>query len=393
MIAEVRERNTHLFINNYFFKKILDNCLIYNISWEDPRVDRRLLKIHEKTKILMITSAGCNALTYLLDKPELICCVDINKKQNAVLDLKLATIAAQDYDLFWQFWGKGNHKNYQKIYQQKLRPLLREYSQIFWDKKIHCFDETRGKNYFNIGTSGFLGKIFRFLFRRVEFKGHLENIFNIQDLSLQKKMYIEHVRPALIGKMSRWLSNSAIIPLLQGVPHNQLKFLKENKISMHNFLVKALDCVFLNVEANSNYFWYLYVFGFFSKTCCPDYLKEDNFHLLVDQFSKIKIYDTSLIQFLESEKMKFSDFIFLDHQDWIEDKKYIDRLWELARMQSEDSQGSILFRSISPDLAKYNHLLNHDFNIKSIYEDVSVKNQDRVGTYEGCFIGQWGNSS
>ena len=38
----------------------------------------------------MLTSAGCNALDYLLDGPAEIHAVDVNFRQNALLELKAA---------------------------------------------------------------------------------------------------------------------------------------------------------------------------------------------------------------------------------------------------------------------------------------------------------------
>ena len=46
----------------------------------------------------MITSAGCNALDYLLDSPREIQAVDVNFRQNALLELKLALFARRNFD-------------------------------------------------------------------------------------------------------------------------------------------------------------------------------------------------------------------------------------------------------------------------------------------------------
>jgi hypothetical protein len=41
--------------------------------------------------VVMITSAGCNALDYVLDLPAEIHAVDVNSRQNALLQLKLSS--------------------------------------------------------------------------------------------------------------------------------------------------------------------------------------------------------------------------------------------------------------------------------------------------------------
>lgn len=50
---------------------------IYAFTWEDARVDTRLLKIQEDDVILAITSAGDNILQYALEKPKRIHAVDL----------------------------------------------------------------------------------------------------------------------------------------------------------------------------------------------------------------------------------------------------------------------------------------------------------------------------
>ncbi len=83
------------------FHHVHGGQLIYNACWEDPRIDRELLALQPDSRVVMITSAGCNALDYLLDGPAEIHAIDVNPRQNAVLELKLALITRGDFgDLF-----------------------------------------------------------------------------------------------------------------------------------------------------------------------------------------------------------------------------------------------------------------------------------------------------
>ena len=75
-------------IKNRVFQQIHTGNLVYNTCWEDPRCDRALLDLTAESRVVMLTSAGCNALDYLLDAPHSIDCVDMNPRQNALLDLK-----------------------------------------------------------------------------------------------------------------------------------------------------------------------------------------------------------------------------------------------------------------------------------------------------------------
>jgi betaine lipid synthase len=50
---------------------------IYAFTWEDSRVDARMLKVNNEDVILALTSAGCNILSFALEKPKRIHAVDL----------------------------------------------------------------------------------------------------------------------------------------------------------------------------------------------------------------------------------------------------------------------------------------------------------------------------
>jgi hypothetical protein len=90
-----------------FFSLVHGNRLIYNTCWEDPRIDRKLLNLGPESSVVVITSAGCNVLDYLLDGPAAIHAIDVNFRQNALLCLKLALIRHGDQALLFSLFGNG----------------------------------------------------------------------------------------------------------------------------------------------------------------------------------------------------------------------------------------------------------------------------------------------
>src|SRR5215813_1397630 len=96
-------------MQDFVFSHVHGGQLIYNTSWEDPRIDRQLLKLDGNSRVVMITSAGCNALDYLLDGPAEIHAVDVNFRQNALLELKLAMIRRNHFADFFEMFGIGSH--------------------------------------------------------------------------------------------------------------------------------------------------------------------------------------------------------------------------------------------------------------------------------------------
>jgi len=69
------------------FDAIYSRSLVYNTCWEDPAVDRQALELGPSDTVMVITSAGCNALDYALDEPRAIHAVDANPRQNALAQL------------------------------------------------------------------------------------------------------------------------------------------------------------------------------------------------------------------------------------------------------------------------------------------------------------------
>ena len=53
-------------LNTRIFKAVHRRNLIYNTCWEDPALDREALGLGPADRVMVITSAGCNALDYLL---------------------------------------------------------------------------------------------------------------------------------------------------------------------------------------------------------------------------------------------------------------------------------------------------------------------------------------
>ena len=89
------------------FKMVHGHNLVYNTCWEDPRLDHQALNLTAEDTILVITSAGCNALDYALAGPKQVVAVDMNPRQNALLDLKLAAIRNLQYEDFFAMFGNG----------------------------------------------------------------------------------------------------------------------------------------------------------------------------------------------------------------------------------------------------------------------------------------------
>jgi S-adenosylmethionine-diacylglycerol 3-amino-3-carboxypropyl transferase len=93
-------------LGHRFFRIVHGGHLVYNQCWEDPAVDRQALGLTRGDRVLVITSAGCNALDYALLGARVVA-VDVNPRQNHLLELKRAGIRALDFDSFFTLFGEG----------------------------------------------------------------------------------------------------------------------------------------------------------------------------------------------------------------------------------------------------------------------------------------------
>ena len=102
-------------ISRRVFNTVHRNNLVYNTCWEDPRLDRVALELGADDNVLVITSAGCNALDYALTGPNHVYAVDMNPRQNALLELKISAIRNLDYEDFFRMFGEGKYKGFREV--------------------------------------------------------------------------------------------------------------------------------------------------------------------------------------------------------------------------------------------------------------------------------------
>ena len=96
--------------------------------------------------------------------------------------------------------------------------------------------------------------------------------------------------------------NRHLTMTLLGVPRSQRQLIldKYPKGGVAEFIKESLYHIFVDLPFNTNYFWHLYIKGCYSKECCPEYLKEENFNQLANEVEKLNIKTASISNFLKS---------------------------------------------------------------------------------------------
>ena len=307
-------------LNRKVFNSIHTNNLIYNTCWEDPRLDRQALELTSEDRILMITSAGCNALDYALTGPAHIHAVDVNPRQNALLEFKLAGIRTLDFDDFFQLFGKGHHPRHRELYHGRMREALPSEARAYWDRHLDYFNGRGLRNSFYFqGTSGFCAHLANLYINHVaKLRGRIDALLNSESLSSQQELYFDEVHQTFWKRWVAWLAGQNGTMYLLGVPQPQIEQIKRHYQSISVFIKECLDTVFGYLPLADNYFWRVYLTGCYTKSCCPEYLKADNFARLKSGLvDRITTHTCTVTDFLNRTPRPISRFVLLDHMDWL----------------------------------------------------------------------------
>jgi S-adenosylmethionine-diacylglycerol 3-amino-3-carboxypropyl transferase len=369
---------------DWLFRNIHGKKLIYNCCWEDPACDRALLEFDQDSDILMITSAGCNALDYLLDNPRSIHCVDLNYRQNAVLDLKMSLFKHGDYDLLWSFFGEGVHSDARTIYEDVLRGYLQPSSRGYWDKNINYF-EGRGlrPSFYYRGSSGLLAWLTK---KGLHLSGpsgrKVDQLFQLNNIARQRQTFDETAGSIFGSWWARAFNHSAVLSLA-GVPDAQGRLLSETaNEGPVSYLKNCLSIVFHEIPAKENYFYAVYWQGKYHKSHAPNYLKEEHFQRIRSQIHKIQWQTGSISDAIELSTRTYSHYVLLDHMDWLaaHDEAELEREWNNIEKSARPA-AAVLLRSAGPDFSFLPSWLENtfDFEESRISE---VQRYDRVGMYQ-----------
>ena len=231
--------------------------------------------------MLVITSAGCNALDYALQGPARVHAVDANPRQTALLELKLAGIRGLDFEDFFLLFGHGRHPGSGSSTGTCCAPSCRPFAQRYWDRNGDWFSRADARDtFYYYGLSGMVARGFRAYLRAA---------------AEAARRHRSAVRGALAGRAARdlrqrassrcmwskgmnWTLSRQLTMSMLGVPHPQRREVeRQHALGVAGFIREAIEYVARQLPFWTNYFWALYLRGSYTRACCPEYLKPENF--------------------------------------------------------------------------------------------------------------------
>ncbi len=380
-------------LNEGIFRQIHGQNLVYNTCWEDPRCDRQLLQLQPNSRVVMLTSAGCNALDYLLDDPAAVYCVDVNPRQNALLEFKIALLQGSDHATLFQFFGQGRASNAREVFYDGVLPRLSNaFARQWWERFIQAFSgKGLRRSFYWYGSSGVAAWLVQqWLRAHPSAWSAAKRLFAAQDQEEQKHYY-DRLEPKFFNPLLSWVLRRHVFQSMLGVPESQQMLAAATYSNgLVGYFTECLRRVLRNLPLQDNYFWKLYFYGHYSTECCPNYLRPEHFDTLRTRSERLSMHTNTLSDFLRQTPGQYSHFVLLDHQDWMAKapalRPALEEEWRLI-LENAAPDARVLMRSAARHL---------DFLPPFVRERVRfdvdaaerVHAQDRVGTYASTWIGQ-----
>ncbi len=368
------------------FRFIHSRTLIYNTCWEDPRLDRQMLQMGPGSRVVMITSAGCNALDYLLDDPAEIHAIDVNPRQNALLELKLALLAKGDPAELWRVFGEGVRPQFRELLES-LKPWLSHETWEFWWSKHHYFEgKGQRRTFLHRGAAGSVAWAVLEGLERVSPGGQklLARFLEAHTMQEQSQRYAE-VQTKFWNAFNRWLVRQPFTMALLGVPRPQIQLIQSQYPGgLGRYIQDKMEHTLTRLPIGENYFWRAYALGSYARSCCPNYLKAENFAPLQARAEKLRLHTMTVSEFLEAHPGAYTHFVLLDHQDWLasHNPEALEQEWELILANSAPG-AKVLMRSASPRIEFIPPKIAQRLRLNPVAERFHA--EDRVGTY-GCTL-------
>ncbi|KAF8587138.1 hypothetical protein K439DRAFT_1386281 [Ramaria rubella] len=321
---------------------------IYSFTWEDPEEDLKHLNLSQDDSMLVITSAGDNALSYAIAaQPKRIHCVDMNPCQGHLLELKLAAIQSLSYEDFFALFGDGRHPDFRTLLDSKISPLLSSIAYQFWHINADAFSSS----FYERGYSGWAVRLGRLIFALAGVSHDVKALCEANTVEEQSKIWTTKLRPSLMNPLVVALLKSPIFCWnALGVPLNQRRMILDEG-SFYDFITDTLDPLPQTYSLkNGAYFYLLALLGHYTRASCPTYLTKNGFDTLKstnpEAMEAFRLHTDSIINVLRGlPSCSLTRAVIMDHLDWFSEgaSEVDEEVSELLRVLAPS--GFVLWRS------------------------------------------------
>ena len=255
----------------------------YSQVWEDHLLLEGGLDIGPDDDVLSICSAGDNALAMLLLEPKSVTAIDMNPAQTALLELKLAAIAALSHSEFVSLLGVRADHDRSALYQ-RIRGDLPESAQMFWD--AHQDDISSGlvhrgrlESYIGTFVSDHLAELWP--------QGLTDGLFAEQSLEDQAALFLNEAVTEDFEARFRWYFGREKMAE-QGRDPAQFEHVEEGDVGGYFFKRFSWACTHLPLSTNF-YVEHFLTSQYRDLTLAPPYLRPENFERLKGLIDRVNV--------------------------------------------------------------------------------------------------------
>jgi S-adenosylmethionine-diacylglycerol 3-amino-3-carboxypropyl transferase len=308
--------------------------LSYSFGNEDSKTEQEALQISPNARVVCITASGDRPLNLLTNDCAELVCVDLNKTQNFLLNLKVAAIQAFDYSNYLKFLGIAECNNRHHSYTS-LVPFLDAETQSFWNSKQKLIKK-------GVIYQGALERWAKKISKTIRFfrKSKVEKLFSFNDLEEQKKFLKE--------EWNNWIWRKVFD--LDLYPTISRFFLKDPALSFSvNPSIKIGPYIYDRISwslesrlAKLNPFLSLFIKGKILPEAFPPYLTENGINLIKSRVNKLNIQTMDIVDYLKScPDNHFDAFSMSDVASYLDKNTFEELLKAILRTAKPNARFSI----------------------------------------------------
>ncbi|MEM9332624.1 MAG: DUF3419 family protein [Pseudomonadota bacterium] len=367
--------------------------LVYPQIWEDPEVDMEALQIDANTRLITITSGGCNVLSYLTRNPKQIIAVDLNTAHVALSKLKLeGANLLPNHATYYRFFGEADEKAnlaaYKRFIKGKIEPSVERYWEkrdIFLRKRISLFS----RDLYQHGLLGYFIWAGHLIARA--YGVNLQHLTQTNSQKEQRTFFEKQLAPLFDKRLVRWMTSKKMSLYGLGIPPAQYEALASaGDGNMSEVLKQRLENLVCNFELSENYFaWQAFGkrYGGGPSGPLPPYLQREHFNEIKERTDRVSIENVSFTERLKQEKdLSMNAYVLLDAQDWMNDQQ-LNELWaEITRTAQPGAR--VIFRTAAAPTLLPDRVKNEILDQWSYEKDASSQfySRDRSSIYGGFHL-------
>lgn len=348
----------------------------YAQVWEDAEILLEALDINENDNVLSIASAGENALSLLINNPNIVYAIDLNANQIACTEFKIACYKYLDYQECMELIGVFDSNNRLKIYN-KIENNLSDKTRKYLSDNIDYIE----KGIINVGK--------------------FENYFNIFGKKVLPLIHNKKTRQELLEKKNkeerykfyhkkwnniRWnmLFRVFFSKIIMGKLGRDKAFFRYVNVNVAEHILERTRYAITELDTSENSYLHYIINGKYDKVLPVAYRKE-NFEKIKENIDKIVLLSETIESFIERDDVEYiSKYNLSDIFEYMSDEQMCQIFEKIFTKSSPgtkiaywnmlaDKRASKYFENLEYKEKQANELLNKDkafFYSKFIIEEI-----------------------